>query len=108
MNPRLVMTMLTFGAALLLPWRATAEDGAAVFKAQCAKCHGETGEADTPAAKTLKVPKLKGDAKVAGMSVEDIIKAVKENQKHKSFITKLSAEQIDAAAGHAKQLAGTK
>jgi mono/diheme cytochrome c family protein len=108
MNPRLLMTTLTFGAALLLPWQATAEDGSAVFKAQCAKCHGETGEADTPAGKTLKVPKLKGDAKVAGMSVEDIVKAVKENQKHKSFITKLTDEQINAAAGVAKQLAGGK
>ena len=107
MNPRLLMT-ITFGAALLLPWQATAEDGAAVFKAQCAKCHGETGEADTPAGKTLKVPTLKGDAKVAGMSVEDIVKAVKENQKHKSFITKLTDEQINAASGHAKQLAGAK
>jgi len=108
MNPRFLMTMLTFGAALLTPWQATAEDGAAVFKAQCAKCHGETGEADTPAGKTLKVPKLKGDAKIAGMSNDDIVKLVKENAKHKSFITKLSAEQIDAAAGHAKQLAGAK
>ena len=108
MNPRLLMTMLTFGAALLMPWQATAEDGAAVYKAQCAKCHGDTGEADTPAGKTLKVPKLKGDAKVAGMSVEDIVKAVKENQKHKSFITKLTDEQINAAAGVAKQLAGAK
>jgi len=108
MNPRFLMTMLTFGAALLMPWQATAEDGAAVFKAQCAKCHGETGEADTPAGKTLKVPKLKGDAKVAGMSVEDIVKAVKENQKHKSFITKLTDEQINTAAGVAKQLAGAK
>ena len=108
MNPRFLMTMITFGAALLIPWQATAEDGAAVFKAQCAKCHGETGEADTPAGKTLKVPKIKGDAKVAGMSVDDIVKAVKANEKHKSFITKLTDEQINAAAGAAKQIAGGK
>ena len=108
MNPRYLMTMLTFGTALLMPWQATAEDGAAVFKAQCAKCHGESGDADTPTAKTLKVPKLKGDAKIAGLSNDDIVKLVKENDKHKSFIKKLSAEQIDAAAGHAKQLAGAK
>ena len=107
MNPRLLMT-ITFGAALLLPWRATAEDGAAVFKAQCAKCHGETGEADTPAGKTLKVPKLKGDAKVAGLSIEDLVKVIKDNAKHKSFVTKMTDEQVSAAAGHAKQLAGAK
>jgi mono/diheme cytochrome c family protein len=99
---------IALGAALLMPWRASAEDGAAVYKAQCAKCHGDTGEADTPAAKTLKVPKLKGDAKVGGMAVPDIVAAVKANEKHKSFIKKLSDEQITAAAGQAKQLAGAK
>ncbi len=108
MTPRLAITMLTVGAALLLPWQASAEDGAAVYKAQCAKCHGDTGEADTSAAKTLKVPKLKGDAKVAGMSVADIVAAAKANEKHKSFIKKLSDEQITAAAGQAKALAGAK
>jgi hypothetical protein len=51
---------------------------------------------------------LKGDAKVAGMSVDDIVKSVKENAKHKSFIGKVSDEQVTAAAGHAKQLAGGK
>jgi mono/diheme cytochrome c family protein len=104
----ILSTMVAVGVALVTPARATAEDGAAVFKAQCAKCHGETGEADTPAAKTLKVPKLKGDAKVAGMSVDDIVKAVKANEKHKSFIKKLTDEQIGAAAGVVKQLAGGK
>src|SRR4030095_14685244 len=90
MKPRILMTIVTLGASLMIPMHAAAEDGAAVFKAQCAKCHGEAGESDTPAGKTLKVPKLKGDAKVAGMSLEDIVKSVKGNEKHKSFATKLS------------------
>src|ERR1044072_8658356 len=104
MKPRILVTILALGASLVIPPWAAAEDGAAVFKAQCAKCHGGTGEADTPAAKTLKVPKLKGDAKVAGMSLDDIVKSVKENQKHKSFIAKVTDDQIKAAAEHAKQL----
>ena len=107
MKPRVLMTLLTLGASLVTPVYA-AEDGAAVFKAQCAKCHGETGESDTPVSKALKVPMLKGDAKVGGMSVDDIVKSVKANEKHKSFISKLSDEQITAAAGHAKQIAGGK
>jgi mono/diheme cytochrome c family protein len=108
MKPRILMTVLTLGASFVTPMYASAEDGAAVFKAQCAKCHGETGESDTAPGKALKVPQLKGDAKVAGMSVDDIIKSVKANEKHKSFVTKLSDEQIKAAAGVAKQLAGGK
>jgi mono/diheme cytochrome c family protein len=79
-----------------------------VFTADCAKCHGETGQSDTQAGKTLKVPQLKGDAKVAAMSVDDIVKAAKENEKHKSFIKKLTDEQIGAAAGVAKPIAGGK
>ena len=108
MRTLILSTMVAAGVALLTPVCATAEDGAAVYKAQCAKCHGETGDADTPAAKTLKVPKLKGDAKVAGMSLDAIVAAVKGNEKHKSFIKKLSDEQVAAAAGQAKSLAGGK
>jgi mono/diheme cytochrome c family protein len=108
MRLRVLTTLLTLGASLATPLCAAAEDGAAVFKTQCAKCHGGTGEADTPAGKTLKVPKLKGDAKVAAMSLDEIVKVVKENAKHKSFITKLTDEQIGAAAGAVKQLAGGK
>ena len=103
-----MLTMLTLGASLLTPIYAAADDGAAIFRTHCAKCHGETGESDTPAAKPLKVPKLKGDAKIAGMSIDDIIKSVKANEKHKSFVTKLTDEQIKGAAGVAKQLAGGK
>jgi mono/diheme cytochrome c family protein len=109
MNMRTMMTVLAVGAGLaMLATRASAEDGPAVFKAQCAKCHGETGESDTSAGKTLKVPQLKGDAKVAAMSVGDIVKAAKDNEKHKSFIKKLTDEQITAAAGVVKQIAGGK
>jgi mono/diheme cytochrome c family protein len=107
MRPRYLLTVMTLGASLGMPAYA-AEDGAAVYKAQCAKCHGETGESDTSVGKALKVPAFKGDAKVAGMSVDDIVKAAKGNAKHQSFITKLTDDQIGAAAGFAKQLAGGK
>jgi len=87
---------------------AHAEDGAAAYKAQCAKCHGETGESDTPAGKTLKVPPVKGDAKVTGASVDELVKTAKANEKHKSFITKISDELLTAAAGEMKKIAGAK
>src|SRR5262245_56920035 len=104
MNIAKIVTIGVVGVGLaMLSTTASAEDGAAVFKAQCAKCHGETGTSDTPACKTLKVPHLKGDAKVAAMSVEDIVKSVKGNAKHKSFIGNLTDDQITAAAGVVKQ-----
>ena len=41
---------------------ALAADGAAIYKAQCAKCHGDTGHSDTTIAKAMNVPALAGDA----------------------------------------------
>ena len=41
---------------------ARAADGAAVYKTNCAKCHGDTGHADTAVGKVMKVPALAGDA----------------------------------------------
>jgi mono/diheme cytochrome c family protein len=86
----------------------SAADGAAVYGANCAKCHGDTGHADTPVGKALKAPALAGDAKVAGTAPDDLVKLIKGNPKHKAFIDKLSAEDLATAAAQVKQLAGGK
>jgi mono/diheme cytochrome c family protein len=85
-----------------------AEDPVAVFKEHCAKCHGETGQADAQASATLKVPKLAGDEKVAGMAVADIVKMMKENEKHKPMLKKATGDQLVAGATRAKELAQGK
>jgi mono/diheme cytochrome c family protein len=82
---------------------AGAADGEAVWKARCAKCHGETGAADTAAAKAMQAPVLKGNAKIAGMSTADIVAAIKASKKHAGL--KLPDADLEAAAGHAKELA---
>jgi mono/diheme cytochrome c family protein len=82
---------------------ARAADGAAVYKANCAKCHGDTGKADTAAAKAMKVPALAGDAKIAGMSDADLAKAITENKKH-AGLKAVSADDIAAAAKYVKTL----
>ena len=87
---------------------ASAADGAAVYGANCAKCHGDTGHADTPVGKMLKAPALAGDAKVAATAQDDLVNLIKANPKHKAFIDKLSADDLGAAATHVKQLAGGK
>ena len=104
--------ILTVGMVMalmgMLATAVRAEDGAAVFKQNCAKCHGETGQSDTAAGKALKVPHLAGDAKVAAMSSDDLVANIKANEKHKAFIGKLSAADVAAAAAHAKGLAEAK
>src|SRR6266568_414697 len=38
-----------------------AADGAAIYKAKCAMCHGANGSGDTPMGKSLKVRDLRSD-----------------------------------------------
>jgi mono/diheme cytochrome c family protein len=95
-------------AVLVLARGATAgaADGAAIYKKDCAKCHGDTGAADTPTAKAMKVPALKGDAKVDKMSATDIATRVTGNSKHPAAIKSLSADDASAVAAYVKGLAG--
>ena len=83
-----------------------AADGAAIWTTQCAKCHGETGAADTSAGKALKTPVLSGNAKIAGMTTADIVAAIKASKKHGSL--KVADADLEAAAAHAKELAAKK
>ena len=99
---------LTTALAIGLGGAALAADGAALFKQHCASCHGETGKADTPASKALKVPALAGDANVAGMSDADVGAKIKGNEKHKSFIKKLTDDDVATLATFVKGLAAAK
>ena len=94
-------------ALLLLAASSVAADGEATFQAKCAKCHGKTGLADTTIGKAKKVPALVGNADVQKMSVSEVVAAMKANKKHPPTVKKLSDDDITAAAGFAKQLAGS-
>jgi len=95
-------------ALLIAGTGAWAADGAALFKGQCAKCHGNDGKADTPAGKAMKVPALAGDANVAKMSDADVEAKIKNNPKHASFAKSLTDDDLKAAAAYVKQLAAGK
>jgi cytochrome c553 len=93
------------GILVLLGSSAWAADGAAIFKDKCAKCHGETGQSDTATGKSMKVPPIAGDAKVAALSEDEIVKGIKENKKHKPPVKSLPDDDLKAAAGVVKKLA---
>jgi mono/diheme cytochrome c family protein len=97
----LAVVMFIAGSAASAP-----ADGAAVYKAQCAKCHGDTGHSDSTIGKAMKVPALAGDANVQKMSDADIAARIKGNAKHPPTVKGLSDDDFNAVAAYVKQLAG--
>ena len=85
----LALTLLLFGSG-----SALAADGAALYQANCASCHGADGKADGAVAKAMNVPPLAG----TGMSPEEVVALVKSGDRHRSVADKLSAEELDAIA----------
>src|SRR5438477_4967771 len=87
-----------------------AADAKANWDANCAQCHGKSGNADTKMGKTLNAKDLT-DAKVqAGFTdakaTESIKNGVKENGKTtmKAFGDKLSADEIKALVAYVRTL----
>ena len=73
---------------------ATAADGAALYKAQCARCHGPDGAADGPVAKAMKVPALKSTTHDSAY----IEKHVREAKNHAAPSGKLDDSELAAVA----------
>jgi cytochrome c len=78
-----------------------AGDGAALYKAKCAGCHGANGEGK-PA---MKAPALKGTVMDTGQIVEHLTKGESTSKApHNKGIAGLSAEQAQAIAEFIKTL----
>ena len=86
---------------------ARAADGAALYKSRCASCHGDTGDADSPMAKAMKVPALAGNATVSGMADADLIAKIKGIKQH-AGAKSLTDADFSAVATYVKQLAAAK
>jgi mono/diheme cytochrome c family protein len=98
---KIAVLVLTIAVALfiLIPSLSWAEDGAALYKAKCAMCHGPDG-AGKPAAK---IPSLvTDDAKKK--TDEEIIKVVQTNPKHAALAKALNEEQLKAIVAAVRDL----
>lgn len=98
---KLTVLILTIAVALfiLLPnlsWAA--EDGAALYKAKCAACHGANGEGK-PAAK---IPSLVSD-EAKKLSDADMEKAVTEKPKHVA-VKSLPPDQVKAVVAYIRSI----
>lgn len=105
-------TIFTIAASLLLASSLSlrAADAKANWDANCAQCHGKTGNADTKMGKTLNAKDLT-DAKVQAefsdaKATESIKNGVKENGKTtmKAFGGKLTDDEIKALVAYVRTL----
>jgi mono/diheme cytochrome c family protein len=91
---RYTMFVALLALASTLAW--SAEDGAALFKAKCAGCHGAAGEGK-PA---MKAPPLKGKSEADVTAV--LTKGGKTGIHSKAFA--VTADQATAVAGYVATL----
>jgi cytochrome c6 len=90
--------------ATLLPASLMAGDGAAVFKASCASCHGQDAKGQTPVGKSLKIKDLH-TAEVQKESAADLAKVISDGKgKMPAFKSKLTKAQIDDVVAYIKSL----
>ena len=99
---KLVMLILTIAVTLfiLLPnlsWAS--DDGAALYKAKCAACHG----ADATGKPVAKIPSLVSD-EVKKTSNEDLAKSVTEKPKHPGMVKTLPPDQVKMVVSYIRSL----
>jgi cytochrome c len=93
---------MTIGSLLLAVAAANgADDGAALYKAKCAGCHGAKGEGK-PA---MKAPALKGTSLSDDQITERLLKGMPDGKgPHKKGIAGLTEAQAKAIAAYVKTL----
>jgi mono/diheme cytochrome c family protein len=98
---KLVMLVMTIAVALfiLIPNLSWAEDGAALYKAKCAACHGP----DAAGKPAMKAPSLIGD-EAKKKSDADLTKAVAETAKHPAPVKGLAADDAKAIVAYIRTL----
>lgn len=86
-------TMVCLAAAWVAPAMAQ-DDGAAIYKAKCSRCHGADGMGHTFDGKMTRAPQF-SDPEVMKVSDADLITVVKDGKKKMpSFQKKLTDDQI--------------
>ncbi len=99
---KLVMLIMTIavGLFILMPnlsWAA--DDGATIYQAKCAACHG----ADAAGKPAARIPSLVSDESKKA-SDDDLAKAVTEKPKHPATIKSLSPDQVKMAVQYVRSL----
>ena len=100
---RLVL-LVAIVAMVFAPLAAFAADGAAVYKAKCASCHGPDGKGETATGKAMKLRSL-ASADVQKTSDADLTKVISDGKgKMPAYKGKLSADEIKALVAFIRTL----
>ena len=99
---KLAMLVMTIAAALFilipnLSWAA--DDGASLYKAKCAACHG----ADAAGKPAAKIPSLISD-ELKNKSDDNFAKTITETAKHPGPVKSLSPDQAKAIVTYIRSL----
>lgn len=95
-------------------WSASADDGAPLWKANCAMCHGQDGKGDTMMGHRLDIKDLTDPKVQASFTDADATKAIKEGvtdngaKKMRAFGDKLSDDQIKDLVAYVRSLKSGK
>ena len=105
--PTALAVLLAAGGASPAAHAAEA-DGKALYEANCGKCHGVTGQADTAVGKAMKAASLH-DPKLAAADGPDlVVKHVRNDAKHASVSKSLKDSDLQAIAAFVQRLAAGK
>jgi len=104
MSETMKIKSLVLIASLALAGSAFGADGAAIFKAKCAMCHGPDGSASTGMGKSMGLKPL-GSPEVQKMSEADLIALISNGKgKMPASKGKLSDDEISAVAKYVHTL----
>ena len=106
MNRKRVFTTIAAALiALALPLSVFAADGAALYKAKCASCHGADGSGQTAIGKSMKLRNL-GAPEVQKQSDKELYRIIADGKgKMPAYKSKLSDVEINALVAHMRTLA---
>jgi len=93
---------------LLVSARAAEADGKALYEANCSKCHGATGDADTAVGKAMKAASLHDPKLAAADGPQFVMKHVRDDPKHASVSKAVKDSDLQAIAAFVQRLAAGK